>query len=83
MHKAERSFFKKVLGSVMLLSVELIAVWGVLLVSVLTFLLLSREIFIQDQEGFDGQVFEFLNEYITTSNTHIMKMFSFLLPSIL
>lgn len=69
---------KKVWASIALLSVELIVVLAIFTLSLVTFVLVTRHIFILKDEDFDFRVFDFLQRHVSDANTDVMLFFTFL-----
>lgn len=69
---------KKIWASIALLSVELIVVLAVFLLSLVTFILITRHIFVLKDDNFDYRVFDFLRQHVSDRNTDIMLFFTFL-----
>lgn len=69
--------FKRIVASIALFSLELIAIWVIFLGSVILFLFISREVFFNKQEYFDQRAFEVLHQYISPSFTEFMKTITF------
>ena len=69
---------KKIWASIALLSVEMIVVLAVFILSLVTFILVTRHIFFLKDEDFDFRVFNFLQRHVSDTNNDIMLFFTFL-----
>jgi membrane-associated phospholipid phosphatase len=69
---------KKTWAGIALLSVEMIIVLVIFLFSLITFVLLTRHIFIMKDEQFDFRVFDYLKTHVSEKNNEIMLFFTFL-----
>jgi membrane-associated phospholipid phosphatase len=70
--------FKKVWAGLALLSVEMLVVLAVFLFALVTFILVTRHIFVLKDEQFDFKVFDFLHNIVSRKNNDIMLFFTFL-----
>jgi membrane-associated phospholipid phosphatase len=70
--------FKKAWAELALLSVEMFVVLAIFLLALLTFVLLTRHIFVLKDEGFDYRVFDYLESHVSKKNNAIMLFFTFL-----
>lgn len=69
---------KSVWASVALLSVEMLLVVVVFIVSLLSFAYLIRRVIVLQNTGFDEEVFSFLRNYVTETNSQLMLIVTFL-----
>ena len=69
---------KKIWAQVALLSVELIVVLIIFLFALVTFIFITRNVFILKNEQFDYKVFDFLRSYVSARNNQIMLFITFL-----
>lgn len=69
---------KKTSAQLALLSIELIVIMVVFVFSLVTFILLTRHVFVLRDVGFDGKAFQFLQSHISEKNNEIMLFFTFL-----
>ncbi|MBX9853800.1 MAG: PAP2 family protein, partial [Cytophagaceae bacterium] len=70
-------FRKKILASLALFSIELIALWIIFFGSLFVFLFISKEIFYVKQEEFDKKVFVWVHHLISPTFTTVMKSITF------
>ena len=73
-----REKVKKFWASLALLSVEMIVVLVVFVLSLITFIAITRYIFVLKEERFDRQVFQMLESTVSDRNNDIMLFFTFL-----
>lgn len=69
---------KKVWASIALLSVEMIVILVIFILSLVTFVLVTRHIFVLKDQDFDYRVFSFLKTHVSEKNNDIMLFFTFL-----
>jgi undecaprenyl-diphosphatase len=69
---------KKIWAQIALLSAELIVVLIVFLFALVTFIFITRNVFILKNEQFDYKVFDFLRSYVSARNNQIMLFITFL-----
>lgn len=70
--------FKNWWAAVALLSAEMLAIVVLFLIALLAFAYLIRRVIVLHQTGFDQEVYAFLQQYQTQSNTDVMLFFTFL-----
>ena len=61
-----------------LLSVEMTIVLCLFLIALITFLYITRKIFIQNKTSFDDRVFAYLKSHVSDRNSNVMEFFTFL-----
>jgi membrane-associated phospholipid phosphatase len=69
---------KKFFASLALLSIELLIIWILFLCSFFVFIYVAFRIFYFKKETFDFKVFDFLNAYVSDTNTAVMQFITFL-----
>jgi membrane-associated phospholipid phosphatase len=69
---------RKFFASLALLSIELLIIWVLFLCSFFVFIYVAFRIFYFKKEAFDFKVFDFLNTYVSDTNTAIMQFVTFL-----
>lgn len=69
---------KKKWASLGLLSIEVLVVMGIFVICLVSFILITRHIFILKDEQFDYRVFDMLRSHVSKTNNSIMLFFTFL-----
>ena len=78
MFKRWSSKVKRFWAALALLSVEMTIVICLFIIAFITFLYITRKIFIQNKTSFDDRVFGYLKSHVSGRNNEIMKFFTFL-----
>ena len=69
---------KKQWAAIGLLSVEMLVVMAIFVISLVSFVLITRHIFVLKNERFDFQVFDFLRSHVSEKKNNVMLFFTFL-----
>ena len=69
---------KKGWAELALLSAELLIVLVLFILSLITFIFITRYVFVLKDDQFDFQVFDFLKSHVSNTNNNIMLFFTFL-----
>jgi undecaprenyl-diphosphatase len=69
---------KKFWAGVALLSVEMVIVLGLFVISLVTFIVITRRIFYLNKTKFDNDVFDYLQDHVSPRNNEIMLFFTYL-----
>jgi membrane-associated phospholipid phosphatase len=81
------SRIKKAWAAAALLSIEMLVVLVIFLLSLISFVIITRHVFVMKDEQFDFRVFDYLSTHVSPRNNGIMLFFtalgkhSFLIPS--
>lgn len=78
MFKRWSAKIRKFWASVALLSVEMTIVLCLFIVAFITFLYITRKIFIQNKTSFDDRVFSYLKSHVNERNNDLMRFFTYL-----